>query len=360
MLWETCIITPEFVEDSWKIKPLQIHSMPKFRLSFAALAAGILLAVASTAPADTWHLVDGKVWKEVSSDPNSQLQLAIAEAKSFVNTGQTEEAREAFEAIKEKFPQIAGADFDMYVKAELYYCKGHFIKAVRSYDKLLTDHPKSTLCQAAIEREFAIATAYLGGKKKVVLGFIKLSGYSEGVRIMEKITDHAGLDSQLGIDAALAVARSYQERELYNEAYLKWWEISLEWQTGPVGKEALLGMAQCKHEAYNKESERKRPLYDASRLSTAKSCYERFRLLYPAEAKEIGVDQKLKEIDEQLARKQLTIGRYYQSVGNRQAANLYYDMVVSDWPGTEAAETAKEWRAADRDVTSNNQAPGEK
>ena len=334
--------------------------MPKFRLSFAALAAGFLLTAWSTAPADTWHLVDGKVWKEVSGDPNSQLQLAIAEATSFVNTGQHEEAREAYEAIKEKFPQIAGADFDIFVKAELYYCKGRFIRAVRSYDKLLTDHPKSTFRQAALEREFTIATAYLGGKKKVVLGFIKLSGYSEGVRIMEKITDHAGLDSQLGIDAALAVARSYQERELYNEAYLKWWEISLEWQTGPVGKEALLGMAHCKQASYNKEPERKRPLYDASRLSTAKSCYERFRLLYPEEAKEIGVDQTLREIDEQLACKQLTIGEYYQRVGNKQAANLYYDMVVSDWPGTEAAETAKELRAADRDMTSENQAPGEK
>lgn len=334
--------------------------MPKFRLSFALLAVGFLLTTWSTAPADTWLLVDGKVWKEVSGDPNSQLQLAIAEARSFVNTSQVEKAGEAFEAIKEKFPQIVKADFDLFVKAEMYYCKGRFIKAVRSYDKMMTDHPKSTFRQTALEREFAIATAYLGGKKKVVLGFIKLSGYSEGVQIMEKITDRAGLDSPLGTDAALAIARSYEERELYNEAYLKWWEISLKWQTGPVGKEALLGMARCKHASYNKESEHKQPLYDASRLSTAKSCYERFRLLYPVEAKEIGIDQTLKEIDEQLARKQLSIGRYYQKAGNRKAANLYYDMVVSDWPGTEAAETAKELRTEDQDTTSNNQAPGEK
>lgn len=334
--------------------------MPKFRLSFAALAAGVLLAASPTAPADTWHLVDGKVWKEVSGDPNSQLQWAMAEAKMFVNTGRHKEAREAFAAIKENSPEIAGADFDIYVKAELYYCKGKFIKAVRSYDKLLTDHPKSTLCQAALDREFGIAKAYLGGKKKVVLGFIKLAGYAEGVRIMEKITDRAGLDSPLGTEAALAVARNYEERKKYSEAYLKWWEISLEWQTGSVGRDALLGMARCKRAAYNKEPEHKRPLYDASRLSTARSCYERFRLLYPADAKEIGVDQILEEIDEQLARKQLTVGRHYLKVGNRRAANLYYDMVVSNWPGTAAAETAKELRAADQNVTGDKQAPGEK
>jgi outer membrane protein assembly factor BamD (BamD/ComL family) len=334
--------------------------MPMLKISFATLAVGVLLAASSTVSADTWHLVNGKVWKEVSGDPNSRLQAAIAEAKMFVNMGQTEEAREAFEAIKKDFPDVAGDDFDTFVKAELYYSKRQYVQAVRSYDKLLTDHPKSTLCQAALEREFAIGTAYLGGRKKVVLWVIKLSGYSEGVHIMEEITDRAGITSPLGIKAALAVAKSYEERRMYDDAYLKWWEISLEWQTGTVGRDALLGMARCKLASYDKEPPPKRPNYDASRLRTAKSCYERFKLLYPEQAKEIGVDQKLKEIDEQLARKQLSIGQFYQRVGLRRSANLYYGMVVSDWPGTRAAETAKELLAADPNMISNNQAPGEK
>jgi len=101
-------------------------------------------------------------------------------------------------------------------------------------------------------------------------------------------------------------------------------------------------MAQCKLAVYNKPPEQKRALYDASPLRSAKTYYGRFKLLYPKEAKEIGVDEILSQIDEELAYKQLTIARYYQKTGHRQAANLYYDMIVSDWPNSEAAQEAKE------------------
>ena len=329
-------------------------------MQFAVLAVGMTLWVFPASLAGTLRLGKDQQWKNVSAEGPDKFMLAVAEAKELVNAGEAEAAREAFDALKQDFPEIAGADFDIFVKAELFYCEGKFVRAARSYDKLLTEYPRSSLRQAVLERLFAIGSEYLAGRKKVVLGFIKLSGYAEGVSILEKITDRAGIDSSLGLEAALAVANSYEERQKYEEAYLKWWEVSLEYQTGQVGRDALHGMARCKHAAYNKEPEHKRHLYDASRLSTAKSCYERLRLLFPKDAAAIGVDEILVQINEQLARKQLSIGQYYQAVGNRQAANLYYDMVVTDWPGTEAAQSAKELLAAGRDTANDDQTSGEK
>jgi len=316
--------------------------MPEYGMRFVVFAILVVMSDTSTVPADTWHLEKGKDWMAVSAEGKDTFLLAVAETKKLVNTGQTKAARKAFDALKKDFPEIAGPDLDIFIEAEMHYCRGHFVKAVRSYDKLLTEYPKSGFYEAALDRQFGIATAYLAGRKKVVLGIINLKGYSEGVRIMEKITDRVGLDTPMGIKASVAVAKSYEERKMYNEAYLKWWEISLQWEMGAVGKDALLGMARCKHAVYNKHPKHKRLLYDASSLSTAKSCYERFLLLYPKDAEEIGVTEILSEIDEQLAYKQLSIGRYYQKVGNRQSANLYYDMVVNDWPDSKAAETAKQ------------------
>jgi outer membrane protein assembly factor BamD (BamD/ComL family) len=129
---------------------------------------------------------------------------------------------------------------------------------------------------------------------------------------------------------------------MFNDAYFKWWEISLQWQTGKTGRDALLNMARCKHAAYNNHPEHKRPFYDDSNLNIAKSCYEKLKLLYPKDADEIGADNILKEINEQLAHKQFSIGLYYQRTGNKQSANLYFDMVISDWTDTKAAEMAKE------------------
>jgi outer membrane protein assembly factor BamD (BamD/ComL family) len=319
--------------------------MSKCRMQIVILVMAAVLSVPTTALPGTWRLEKGRDFKAVSADGEDKFLVAVAEAKKLVNTGEVSAARWAYDELEKDFPEIAGPDFDIFVKAELYYCKNQFTKAVRNYDKLLTKYPKSGFREAALDREFAIATAYLAGKKKVLLGFIKIKGYAEGIRIMEKITDRVGLDTQMGIKASVAAAENYEQRKKFNEAFLKWWEISLEWETGSVGRDALLGMARNKHAVYNKPPEHKRTFYDASCLSSAKSYYGRFKLLYPKDAREIGIDEILSEIDEQLAYKQLSIGRYYQKTGNRQSANLYYDMVVSDWPGSKAAQEVKEMLA---------------
>ena len=299
-------------------------------MRFLKLALAVVFIALSTASAGIY------------ADSEDKFLAAVAEAQKLVNTGQTKAARRAYNAIKEDFPEIAGPDFDIFMKAEIYYCSVKFTKAVRNYNKLLTEYPKSKFTDVALDREFSIATEYLAGRKKVVLGFIRIRGYAEGIRIMEKIAERVGLDTQMGIDASFAVAENYEQRKKFNEAFLKWWEISLEWDSGLVGRDALLGMARNKHAVYNKPPEHKRSFYDASSLSSAKSYYGRFKLLYPKDAKEIGVDEILSEIDEQLAYKQLSIGRYYQRTGNIQSANLYYDMVVNDWPDSKAAQQAKE------------------
>jgi len=399
-------------------------------MRFIALAIAVVLSSLSTVSADTWRLEKGRDWKAVSAQGKDKFLLAVAETKKLVNTGQTKAARKAFDKLKKDFPEIAGPDLDAFIKAEILFCKSDFIKAADTYDKLLTEYPQSELRQAALDRQFAIATAFLGEQKKTVLGVfkvtafadglkimkriseragntsigaeatvvvaqkyeergqitkairtydklltehpdsdfrelvldrqyaiataylrgqkrrvlrvVKMKGYAEGVRIMEKITDRAGIDTPTGLKAATAVAKYYEKRKMFNEAYFKWWEISLQWQTGKTGRDALLNMARCKHAAYNNHPEHKRPFYDDSNLNIAKSCYEKLKLLYPKDADEIGADNILKEINEQLAHKQFSIGLYYQRTGNKQSANLYFDMVISDWPDTKAAEMAKE------------------
>jgi len=353
----------------------------------------------------TWRLGKDQEFKTVSPEGKDKFLLAVAETKKLVNTGQIKAARRAFDELKKDFPEIAGPDLDAFIEAEILFCKGKFIEAADSYDKMLTEYPQSELRQAALDRQFAIATAFLGdqkitvlgifkvrgfaqglkimkriserasntpigteatvvmaqkheekgrltkafriyeklliehpnnefrelildrqyaiataylrGEKKRVLRVVKMRGYAEGIRIMEKITGRAGLDTPIGLKAALAVAKHYENRKKFNEAYFKWWEISLQWQIGKTGRDALLNMARCKHTAYNSHPEHKRPL-------------------------EIDVDQILVEIDEQLAYKQFSIGQYYQRTGNIQSANLYFGMVIRDWPGSKAAELAKE------------------
>ena len=326
--------------------------MLEYRIRIITLAIAAALTASSTLSADPWRLGQDPNFKPVSAQ--DKFLLAVAETKKLVNTGQAEAAEEAFDKLKKDFPEITGPDLDDFIKAEIFLCQAKFTKAYHRYERLLTNHPQSKLRQAVLDRQFAIATAYLGGQKKQLFKFIKLKGDSEGVRIMEKITERAGIDSPIGLEAAQKAAKNYEKRKLFNEAYKKWRQISLQWQTGQLGKETLLSMAQCKLAEYNKHPEYKRPFYDASNLSTAKTHYRQFNSKFPEDARKIGVDEIVKQIDEQLAQKQLSIASYYQKTGHIQSANLYFNMVINDWPGTKAAESAKQARTKNLNTEEKN------
>jgi len=306
------------------------------RMRFVIVLAAIsLLSALSAVSAETWRLKQGRDWKAVSAKVEDKYLLAVAQIKKLVNTGQTEAVREALDKLKKDFPEIAGPDLDAFIEAELLLSKGKFVKAVRGYDKFLAEYPESELYEAALDRQFSIATAFLAGQKRRVLGVFKIKGYAEGEKVMERVSDRAG-DAPIAIKAALAVAHNCEKRGKFADAYHQWSQIQLRWPTGRIGKDALLGMARCKHAAY------KGPKYDASDLISAKSYYENFKLRYPRDAEDIDVDGKLKQIDEQLAYKQFSIGRYYQKTGNKQSANLYYQMVTDNWPGSTAAKMVEE------------------
>jgi len=325
--------------------------MLEYRIRFIMLALVIVLSrQVGMVSAKTWHLERGQDWKPLSAQSqDDKYLLDVAKIKRLVEAGQGRAVQEALNQLKEDFPEITGPDLDAFIKAEMLFCKGKYAKAAMSYDKFLAEYyHESELYKAALVRQFEIATAFLSGREKTVLGVFKIKGYAEGKKIMERISDRAGLDDPngIGIKAAVAVAQSLERRGKLNEAYLKWSEIFSQLETAQIAKDALLGMARCKYTAY------KGPKYDASVLvgrpfsvespyDGAKGCYEAFKSRWPKKnAEEIG--DILIEIDEKLAEKQFSIGRYYQKAGDKESANHYFRMVERDWPGTKAAQMAKE------------------
>ena len=313
------------------------------------LAVMLLLLAFSAALAEIQHLDKGQDWKFLSQQSRDKYLLSVTQIKRLVDTGRCREAEKAFNQLKTDFPEIVrpdSNDFDIFIEAELLRCKGRFAKAARSYKRLLDECPDSDFYEAALDRQFRIATAFLAGEKKNVLGIFKIKGFSEGVRMMERITERAR-DAAIAKEAAVAVAESYQKRKKFEDAFYKWAEVQERWQTEPIGKDALLAKARCKHAMYEgPEFDGSvligRPFNPESYYNSAKGCYEQFKSRYPEDAEKYEIDEKLVLIKEQSALKQFKIAQYYQKTGNVMSANLYYRMVVNDWPGTNAAKRAKE------------------
>ena len=252
------------------------------------------------------------------------------------------------------------------VKANKQYQKGKYASAVKNYDRFLRDwDANKPPFEEILEREYGIAMEFLGDRRIPVLWVFRISGRASGEKIMERISEKTQ-ETQLSLNAGVAIANSYEKRGLkdnsyYEAAHLKWLEvletnekdssIYVVMPTGVLGKDAILAMGRCKYMAY------KGPDYDASFLTgrafsekgmydNAINCYKEFVSQYPQEAKNASIESKLDDINEQLAEKDLKTGVYYQKTDNLQAANLYYQMVLRQWPQSNAAKRTQQILAA--------------
>ena len=314
------------------------------------------VALADEGDTTTWHLNQDQSWENVADDTNGKYLLALSRIKQMVSSGQTQSVLGELAQLKNDFPDIAGPDLDLFMEAELLYAHSKWNKAVLKYNEMLDSFPGSWLQGSAMERLFSIGTAFLGGEKRQVLKILKLSAYEEGEKIMRRIADRAG-DAPIAKRALEAVAESYEKRGLYLDAFEAWADISTKWPTGDMGRESLLRMAQSLHSAY------KGPKYDAESLAStqtfsAQSLYNDFRLRYPELVEEYEIDAKMKMIDEQMAYKQFKIGEYYTKTDSFESANLYYQLVIDNWPDSKAARMARariEQSAPDNQEASSGQ-----
>ncbi len=316
----------------------------KIRFVVFLAVISVLYSGSEVVFAEIWQVGQEGLKVLSSQNRDDNYLLEVARIKQLFNAGQAEAAIEGLNKLKKDFPEIVGPDLDVFIRAEVFFSNGKFVKAVRGYDTLLARYPESELYEAAMERQFAIATAFLAGRKKPVLKLFKIRGYAEGIKVMENIADKAG-QSPIAIKASASVAESYEKRRKFNEGYEKWSQIHSRWSTGQIGKDSLLGMARCKYAAY------RGPDYDISNLISAKTYYQNFKLQYPADADKIDIDKIITQIDQQLAYKHYYIGKYYHQLGDVQSANLYYQMVLDKWPGSTAAKMVKAAKGEEKSST---------
>lgn len=281
----------------------------------------------------TWRLGKDQKWQQVSSDEQGRYMLAVSNIKQLISGGNAGAAQKALADLKKDFPAIAAKDLDAFIAADLLYADGKYTDSIPAFDKFMDDYPTSPLYEAALEREFQMGTALVAGYKVPLLKIFRVKGYDEGVKVMNRLADRAG-DAPVAQQALITVAKGFEKRKLWREAFDTWADISSRWPTGQIGKDALLNMATTMYAGY------RGPRYDATGLVSAKGYYQSYQSRYPDDANRIGVPAILARIEEQIAYKQYSVGKYYQHVGIKTGAVLYYDQVVSNWPASEAGKLA--------------------
>lgn len=295
----------------------------------------LLSAVCGTVSAKTFYLNADKGWQDVADDPQAEYLLSVSKIKQQLLTGTQSDVVSALETLKSNFPDLAGAEIDSYLEAEKLYADANWYKAATAYRQFIDAWPDSVLQPAAMERIYSIGTAFLQGQKRSFVKLLKVPAFDTGMDLMHDISDRAG-NSPMALRALTTLAENQEQKEQFKDAYYTWQEISDRWPTGQTGKNALLRKAQALHASYDGAP------YDVSVVESARSYYEDYMnhpLVDDAERQKI--QETIALITEQVAYKNYETGFYYERTGKPDAANQYYQKVLTNWPNSKAAKMAQ-------------------
>ncbi|MCD6364775.1 MAG: outer membrane protein assembly factor BamD [Planctomycetes bacterium] len=233
----------------------------------------------------------------------------------YVERGQNRKAVAAAKRFLKRYPADERGEEVMLLASQAQMARGRYMKAYKWCEKLLDRYAAGEYFARTIEREFEIATAFLGGRKQVVWGFLHFSAKVEALKMLERIAEYAPA-SATAEEALLLIADYHFEDGNYVravEAYDHYLEKFPHSRRGAYAtfRSAEAVLAQYRGSAYEDLS-----------LARADWRFRNFVKLYPDRRDE--AQPYLDKIVAMQAEKDYSVGRFYERLGRDGAAAFYY------------------------------------
>ena len=257
----------------------------------------------------------------------------------------------------------------LFYLAEAQYQQGKLVAANDTYERLLNEYPGSPHKEKAVEREYAIASAWFAagddapkpapgdkansgevakapakddGVTPVAwtdhfngrMPLVDVEGYA--IRAMEHVRQHDAT-GPLAPVATLTLAEHYMKREDYENASAYFDQLITEHPKSKLLQRAQMGSIDAKMKGYLG------PEYDSDGLDKAKQLIRQTMITFPQRDKETN-DLLYKNLDliaDQQAAIAYNHGEFYKRTGFPGGAEFCFGEVRSRWPNSPWAEKAK-------------------
>jgi outer membrane assembly lipoprotein YfiO len=223
----------------------------------------------------------------------------------------------------------------MLLKGDAIAAQGDYYRSLEDYELVITLYPGTQQYRTAIEREYDIAKLYTGGlrRKGRWVGLRLFDADDTGVELLIRVQERLP-GSALGERASIDIGDYYFDKgdmEMASEAYDL---FLLNYPESRQREWATLRLIQSSLARY------KGPEFDPSGLTDAAQRLREYQRDYPAAAEKIGAEALMVRINESLAKKKLVTAQWYEERGLERGAITMYRNVVTDYPGSAAAQEA--------------------
>ncbi len=232
-------------------------------------------------------------------------------------------------------PVAPDRDRGLFLLAEMYSQIGNKIRAYYHLDELMDYYPGSRLFYPSLEKQYAVADAYLRGYKRRFLRIPFLSANDEAVEILFRIQERAP-GSPIAERALLRTADYYYDSSQFDFAADAYAAYARSYSRSPEISRVRL------RQAFSSLAQFRGLRFDATPVIDAKAQLQDIQAEYPEMAQRENVADVLERIDGILAARIAQTADFYRRTNQPRAAahNLRY--LVDNYP--ESPEAAKAQR----------------
>ena len=309
----------------------------KREMKAAVIIAVVLVAYAGAANAVwVWTPETGR-WVNPKNQPKETPEAQLEYASQLRLAGDYEEALGEYEKFFKFYPDSDLCPEAQFQIGELYEARGDYERASKEYQKVVSNWRASDLFDKVLEKQYEIADRFYQEEMARTRRFRLFRGryLRRAIRIYEQVIENAPF-GPAAAQAQYRIAECYFASGHYLEATYEYQKVLDEYPSSEWAGQAMYGLAMCYYEQALPAE------YDQT---IARKSVEQFRLfagLYPDDPKTQEATQKIADLLEEMARQQLVVAAYYEKIQRPDSARVYYRTVVAKYPGTQAADEAKE------------------
>ncbi|HOD48593.1 MAG TPA: outer membrane protein assembly factor BamD [Candidatus Hydrogenedentes bacterium] len=302
------------------------------------LVAAALFLAAGASDAWVWNPATGR-WINEKNLPQPTAQLQVEAARSLMEQGEYKRAIRETNKFDKYYLDSEWADDNQFLRGEINMRQGDYLDAANEFQQVITNYPDTDLYDTVIKKQYEIGDKFYAlGEKRMGKRWtlFRSRPFKKAIQIYSMVIDNQPFQ-EAAAEAQYKVGLCHFTRDEYVEAAYEYQRVLEDYAGSDWVDDASYGLAMCYYEASLS------PAYDQTRSRLAIEAIDEFKSRFPEDERTQGLDEKREEMREKIARQRLLTARFYEKRRRFDAARIYYEAVVEQFPDTAAATDAKDW-----------------
>ena len=267
--------------------------------------------------------------KAAKETPALQLEYAM----KFWDGKKYDKALDEFKKLVKAYPQATQAPDAQYYVGRCQEEVQNYYDAFKAYRKVIQVYPASTRTEEILEREYRIGNLFFEGEKRKLLGAKVVSGLDSAIEVYAAIVDDAPFSAQ-GPLALYKLGMGYKIQGQYQLASDTFQRLVEEHPQHALVSDARFQIADCAAKTARAST------YDQSYAAEAMKEFEEFVKEHPDSNLVPEAEEHLSTLEDQRARQDFEVARFYENRNAHESAKVYYQSVLRRYPKSSWAAQA--------------------